>query len=143
MKTSFFHNRPKQKNSFQQLLQSKKEAEKNNNLMSLTSKEVDTILETASRTGKDNPLRLFQEGYMQGVHGTVEKYSAVVLLCLKDKFDFTSGQLQDVALHINETFDAINEEYLSLDDIVQTLKEEDGLDVRFKTNTRNKPVKNV
>ena len=96
MKTKFFHNKPKKKNTtFQQLLKAK------------------------------------QEGYTKGVTGTVENYSAVVLLCLKDKFNFTSEQLQDVAWYINDTFDSVEKGYLSLEDIIQTLKEEDGLDVRF------------
>ena len=72
-----------------------------------------------------------QEGYTKGVTGTIENYSAVVLLCLKDKFNFTTGQLQDVANYIDDTFDSIEKGYLSLDDIIQTLKEEDDLDIRF------------
>lgn len=76
-------------------------------------------------------LKAKKEGYTEGVTGTVENYSAVVLLCLKDKFGFTSKQLQDVAWHINDTFDSVEKGYLSLDDIIQTLKEEDDLDVRF------------
>jgi len=80
-------------------------------------------------------LKAKQEGYTKGVTkgvtGTVENYSAVVLLCLKDKFNFTSEQLQDVAWYINDTFDNVEKGYLSLEDIIQTLKEEDGLDVRF------------
>jgi len=76
-------------------------------------------------------LKVKKEGYTEGVTGTVENYSAVVLLCLKDKFNFTSEQLQDVAWHINDTFDSVEKGYLSLEDIIQTLKEEDGLDVRF------------
>ena len=96
MKTNFFHNRTKKKNTtFAQLLKAK------------------------------------ETGITKGVTSTVENYSAVVMLCLKDKFGFTSKQLQDAAWHINETFDSINEGYLSLDDIIQTLKEEDDLDVRF------------
>ena len=80
-------------------------------------------------------LKAKQEGYTKGVTkgvtGTVENYSAVVLLCLKDKFNFTSEQLQDIAWYINDTFDSVEKGYLSLEDIIQTLKEEDGLDVRF------------
>ena len=76
-------------------------------------------------------LKAKQEGYTQGVTGTIENYSAVVLLCLKDKFNFTTGQLQDVAKCIDDTFDSIDKGYLSLDDIIQILKEEDDLDIRF------------
>ena len=72
-----------------------------------------------------------QEGYTKGVTGTIENYSAAVLLCLKDKFNFTTGQLQDVAKCIDDTFDSIEKGYLSVDDIIQTLKEEDDLDIRF------------
>lgn len=76
-------------------------------------------------------LKAKKEGYTEGVTGAVENYSAVVLLCLKDKFGFTSKQLQDVAWHINDTFDSVEKGYLSLEDIIQTLKEEDDLDLRF------------
>ena len=76
-------------------------------------------------------LKAKQEGYTKGVTDTIENYSAVVLLCLKDKFNFTTGQLQDVANYIDDTFDSIDKGYLSLDDIIQTLKEEDDLDIRF------------
>lgn len=76
-------------------------------------------------------LKAKKEGYTEGVTGTVENYSAVVLLCLKDKFGFTSKQLQNVAWHINDTFDSVEKGYLSLEDIIQTLKEEDDLDLRF------------
>lgn len=76
-------------------------------------------------------LKAKKEGYTEGVTGTVENYSAVMLLCLKDKFGFTSKQLQDVAWHINDTFDSVEKGYLSLEDIIQTLKEEDDLDLRF------------
>lgn len=76
-------------------------------------------------------LKAKKEGYTEGVTGTVENYSAVVLLCLKDKFGFTSKQLQNVAWHINDTFDSVEKGYLSLEDIIQTLEEEDDLDLRF------------
>lgn len=76
-------------------------------------------------------LKAKKEGYTKGVTGAVEHYSAVVLLCLKDKFDFTTEQLQDISFYVNDTFDSIEKGYLSLDDIIQTLKEEIDLDVRF------------
>lgn len=76
-------------------------------------------------------LKAKNEGYTKGVTGTVENYSAVVLLCLKDKFNFTTEQLQEVAWSINDTFDSVEKGYVSLDDIIQTLKEEEDLDLRF------------
>ena len=80
---------------------------------------------------KDGHEDGYQEGHVDGIKFAIEQYSGVVLLCLKDKFNFTSEQLQDVAWYINDTFDSVEKGYLSLEDIIQTLKEEDGLDVRF------------
>ena len=76
-------------------------------------------------------LKAKHSGIELGVTTTVRNYSGVLLLCLKDKFGFTKEQLQEAARHINDTFDAINEGYLSLDDIAKTLKEEDDIDIRF------------
>lgn len=131
MNTNFFHNRPKKNNTFRQLLESKREN------IDMSKEETCVILKAASKCSPTSSLKSFEIGYTRGVKDTVQNYSAVLLLCLKDKFGFTSEQLKDVAGHIDETFDAINEEYLSLNDIIQTLKEEDDLDVRFKKELTN------
>jgi hypothetical protein len=75
-----------------------------------------------------------KQGYAEGIRFTAKSYSAVVLLCLKDKFDFNTEQLQEVAKHISNTFDSVCEGYLSLQDIEQTLDEENDIEIRFGTN---------
>ena len=71
------------------------------------------------------------EGYTKGIQSTIKNYSSVVLLCLKDKFDFTADELHKVAVSINNTFDSICQDYLTLDDISKTLKEEDNIELSF------------
>ncbi len=72
-------------------------------------------------------------GRKEGIKFTVRNYSSVILLCLKDKFDFTPEQLQQAAVYINDTFDSVCEGYLSLDDIDKTLKEEDDITITFNS----------
>ena len=72
-----------------------------------------------------------KQGYTDGINFTIRNYSAVMLLCLKDKFDFTNEQLKEITIHVNETFNCVCEGYLSLNDISKTLKEENDLEIRF------------
>lgn len=75
--------------------------------------------------------RGYKEGYDEGIQATIENYSSVILLCLKDKFDFTTEELQQVAIYINDMFDSICQDYLTLSDISTTLKEENNLEINF------------
>ena len=71
---------------------------------------------------KEEELKIRSQGYSEGIRFTAYNYSAVVLLCLKDKFDFTTEQLKDASLHINNTFTDICEGYLNLTDIVKNIR---------------------
>jgi hypothetical protein len=73
-----------------------------------------------------------EKGYKDGIQFAVQNYSASVLLCLKDKFDFTSEELEEAVVHINDIFDSITKGYLSLDDITETLIIENDFDMRFQ-----------
>lgn len=75
--------------------------------------------------------RGYKEGYDEGIQATIENYSSVILLCLKDKFDFNTEELQKVAIYINDMFDSICLDYLTLSDISTTLKEENNLEINF------------
>lgn len=72
-----------------------------------------------------------QQGKQEGMKFAIRNYSPVLLLVLKDKFGFTASQLQDVALYTRDTFDSVLKGYVSLEDIAQVLKEEDGLDLKY------------
>lgn len=73
----------------------------------------------------------YKSGYSEGMQYTVLNYSSVVLLCLKDKFDFTTEQLKEVTAHINNTFDSVCQGYLTLNDILETLKEENNIEISY------------
>jgi hypothetical protein len=55
---------------------------------------------------------------------TVKQYSAAVMLCLKDKLGFGPVRAQRFMNNVEELFDAINQGYLSLEDVIQTVEEE-------------------
>ena len=93
--------------------------------MQNSSKGYVTPVELNSLICKKKELK--SEGYMEGVQFTARNYSAVVLLCLKDKFDFSNEQLKKINNHINETFDNVCAGYLSLEDILDTLADEAGI----------------
>lgn len=78
-----------------------------------------------------------EQGYKDGIAFTVRNYSAVMLLCLKDKFNFSTEQLGEVAILVNDTFDSVCEGYLTLEDISETLKEENDLELQFNGRAYN------
>lgn len=79
----------------------------------------------------------YKDGYSKGINFTVKNYSSVILLCLKDKFNFNNDELQKIAIYINDTFDSVCKGYLTLNDISQVIKEENGLEVSFDGNIVN------
>lgn len=82
-----------------------------------------------------NEKKARKEGYKigqkEGISFAVRNYSAVVLLCLKDKFGFTPEQLAIVADHINDMFGSVCAGYLTVEDIENTLKAEDDIRIEF------------
>ena len=78
----------------------------------------------------------YKKGRAEGINFTAENYSAVILLCLKDKFDFDTKQLLAVKKHINDAFDSICTGYLTLPDIINTLHEENSIDIKFEKELR-------
>lgn len=73
----------------------------------------------------------FKDGYGRGMIYTVQNYSAVMLICLKDHFDFTTEQLQEISFHTNNYFDSVVKGLVTLDDVTTVLKEENDLTVKF------------
>lgn len=61
----------------------------------------------------------------------IEAYSAVLVLVLKDKFEFTPEQLKEVVMEINHQFDCMADELFHPTEILETLREE-GVDIELK-----------
>jgi len=61
---------------------------------------------------------------------TVLQYSAAVALCLHDKLGFGKVRAQRFMQDVEELFDSINQDYLSLDDVLETVKNELGIEIK-------------
>ena len=57
----------------------------------------------------------------------VKQYSAVLALCLHDKLGFGMVRAQRFMREVDRVFESINEGYLSLDDVIETVEKELGI----------------
>ncbi len=57
----------------------------------------------------------------------IKNYMACVALCLHDKLDFGHVRACRFMRDVDNLFDSINKGYLSLDDVLKTVKEEIGI----------------
>ena len=73
----------------------------------------------------------YDTGMKKGMCETVKNYSAVTLLCLKDHFDFTTEQLEQMSGYINNYFDSVCKGLVSLHDVKQALQDENGIKIRY------------
>lgn len=55
---------------------------------------------------------------------TIEAYSTILLLVLRDKFEFEPEKLNEVIFEINEHFDAMFKGYFNMNDAREALKKE-------------------
>lgn len=78
---------------------------------------------------KDLNVIIEQKAY-NAMEFIVKQYSAAVMLCLKDKLGFGRVRAQRFMNNVEELFDSINQGYLSLEDVIQTVEEE--LNIRIK-----------
>lgn len=74
--------------------------------------------------------RLVDDIKQDAINFVFEQYGAVVALCLKDKLGFGKVRAQRFMSHVSEVFDAIEEDYLTLDDVMETVEKELGLNFR-------------
>ncbi len=72
---------------------------------------------------------IIEERTRDAIDYTVRQYSAVVALCLRDKLGFGKIRARRFLQDVNEVFDSIIKGYLTLDDVIETVKQE--LDLEF------------
>jgi hypothetical protein len=63
---------------------------------------------------------------------TASQYAAVVALCLRDELGFGKKRAQRFMQKVDHVFTSINEGYLSLDDVIETVQEELGITVPYR-----------
>ncbi len=72
---------------------------------------------------------IIEERTRDAIDYTVKQYSAVLALCLRDKLGFGKIRTRRFLQDDNEVFDSIIKGYLTLDDVIETVKQE--LDLEF------------
>ena len=72
---------------------------------------------------------IIEERTRDAIDYTVKQYSAVLALCLRDKLGFGKIRTRRFLQDVNEVFDSIIKGYLTLDDVIETVKQE--LDLEF------------
>ena len=97
----------------------------------MKNKRETNLVRTLNEQFIKGQIKGYNEGHTRGMLFAVQKYSSVILICLKDKFDFTPEQLQVVAAHANNYFDSICNGDVTFNDIAETLLEEDNLQISF------------
>lgn len=60
----------------------------------------------------------------------IKDYSAAIMLCLHDKLGFGPKRAQRFMAQVEELFDSINQGYLSVDDVIKTVEEELGIQIK-------------
>lgn len=73
--------------------------------------------------------RLETQASQKAIDYTVTRYSAAVALACRDKLGFGKIRTQRFINQILEIFKAIDEDYLTIEDVVQTVKEELDIDL--------------
>jgi hypothetical protein len=69
--------------------------------------------------------QIIKEAMIEAVHG----YSSALALCLKDKLGFGKTRAIRFMRDVEEIFASINEGYLSVDDVLKTVKEELDIEI--------------
>lgn len=74
-----------------------------------------------------------QQGYIQGRDETIKKaaeYSmAVPLMALRDEFGFGAKRLEKFIDATHELYDSIDRKYINLEEIVEAIKDETGVEI--------------
>lgn len=81
----------------------------------------------------DEIQNYIRQGYEKGRQDSIERATnlsvAVPLMVLRDEFGFGNKRLNQFFDNFLELYDSIDKNYLNIDDILKTLKEETGIEI--------------
>lgn len=87
----------------------------------------------------DEIQNYIKKGYKLGYEKAIEKASnyslAVPMMILRDNFGFGKKRLLEFYNEFLELYDSVDKDYLDLEDIVKTIKEETGVEI-IERNSR-------
>lgn len=83
-------------------------------------------------------MKGFNKGKEESLDFAIAYSMAVALMVLRDKFGFGAKRLEDFIDEVYEMYDSIENDYLDIDDIIQTIEEETGITIiQSKKNQRS------
>lgn len=74
-------------------------------------------------------MKGFNKGKEESLDFAIAYSMAVALMVLRDKFGFGAKRLEDFIDEAYEMYDSIENEYLDIEDIIQTIEEETGITI--------------
>lgn len=74
-------------------------------------------------------MKGFNKGKEESLDFAIAYSMAVALMVLRDKFGFGAKRLEDFIDEAHEMYDSIENEYLDIEDIIQTIEEETGITI--------------
>ena len=118
--------------------------------------------EIARRQGMEYALKIAKEKGIEGLEQEIKRRGRTVAPCLvpqkemdeftlkvkqnatgvvRDKFGFGTTRMNRFKDYINELADSIEKDYLTVDDVISTIRDETGIDLEFSRNDSDVIVK--
>lgn len=73
-----------------------------------------------------------QKFYKKGLQAAMDLAVAVPMMVLRDHYNFGRKRLEEFGEYYANMFDSVDKGYLNVPDMIRTLKEETGIDIRIK-----------
>ena len=74
--------------------------------------------------------KAFEDGFKKGKDDSFDLMVALPMIILRDKYGYGAVRLERFIGEMIEVFESIHEGYVSFSDLINTLKEETGIDIR-------------
>lgn len=87
------------------------------------------------------PQKEMDEFTMNVKRHTIGVITALSEMVLRDKFGFGATRLNRFKDYMNDLADSIDKDYLTVDDVINVIKEETGVDLTFQKNDTDVRVK--
>lgn len=87
------------------------------------------------------PKKELDEFTLKVKKNTTGVVTALSEMVLRDKFGFGTTRMNRFKDYINELADSIEKDYLTVDDVINTIREETGIDLNFERNDSDVVVK--
>ena len=74
--------------------------------------------------------KAFKDGFIKGKDDSFDLMIALPMIILRDKYGFGAVRLERFIEQMIDVFEAVYDGYVSFSDLLETLKDETGIDIR-------------